>query len=56
METLRLIAAILALGSLWVTVYLYIKGIKAKEFTTANTALVICIILNVLRIIVENLL
>ena len=55
METLRLIMAVLALGSLWITFYLYIKGIKIKDFKTANVALVICLALNVIRIIVENL-
>lgn len=55
METLRLVMAVLALGSLWVTFYFYIKGMKAKDFKTANTALVICIMLNVIRMIVENL-
>ena len=55
METLRLIMAVFALGSLWITFYLYIKGIKNKDFKTANVALVICLVLNVIRMIVENL-
>ena len=55
MEILRLIMAVLALGSLWVTFYLYIKGMKKKEFKTANISLIVCLALNVLRMIVENL-
>ena len=55
METLRLVMAVLALGSLWVTFYLYIKGMKTKQFKTANIALIVCLAINVLRMIVENL-
>ena len=55
METLRLVMAVLALGSLWVTFYLYLKGMKAKQFKTANISLIICLAINVLRMLVENL-
>ena len=55
METLRLVMAVLSLGSLWATFYLYIKGIKTKQFKTANIALIVCLAINALRILVENL-
>ena len=54
-ETLQVCVAFAALISLWVTVYLYIKGMRAKNFAKANIALVICVILNVARFIIERL-
>ena len=54
-ETVQVCVALAALVSLWVTVYLYIKGMKAKEFSKANIALVVCVILNVVRFIIGRL-
>ena len=54
-ETVQVCVALAALVSLWITVYLYIKGMRAKDFAKANIALVICVILNVARFIIEKL-
>lgn len=54
-ETVQVCVAFAALISMWITVYLYIKGMRAKEFTKANIALVVCVILNIARFIIGRL-
>ena len=54
-ETVQVCVAFAALISMWITVYLYIKGMRAKDFTKANIALVVSVILNVARFIIGRL-